>query len=78
MKVGSNQKIYMETCTFCAFMFKIYMKAQKHARFYVFTPFSAYCYRPPITSRAFISHSSSVNIIAPLLIPLQPIALHPP
>ena len=26
---------------FCAFMFKFYMKAQKHACFHVFIPFSA-------------------------------------
>ena len=33
----------METCMFCAFMFKICMKAQKHARFLVkcISPFSA-------------------------------------
>ena len=26
---------------FCAFMFKIYMETQEHARFHVFSPFSA-------------------------------------
>ena len=29
---------------FCAFKFKIYMKAQKRARFHVFSPFSASFY----------------------------------
>ena len=32
----------METCMFCAFMFKIYMKAQKHACFHVFSA-TFYC-----------------------------------
>ena len=33
----------METCN-CAYTLKIYMKAQKHACFHVFSPFSAHLY----------------------------------
>ena len=39
----------MATCMLCAFMFKTYMKTYKHARFHVFTPFSASFYTHYIT-----------------------------
>ena len=36
----------METCMFCALMFKIYTKAQINARFQAFSSFSASFYSP--------------------------------
>ena len=37
---------------FWAFMLKIYMEAQKYARFHVFSPFSASFYPPLLPGRA--------------------------
>ena len=42
-KVG---KFTWKHACFCAFMFKIYKKAQKHTRFHVFSPFRASFYPP--------------------------------
>ena len=43
VEVGTKWRKYMKTC-FCAFMFKICMIAQKHARFHVFSPFGVHFY----------------------------------
>ena len=46
VKVGTTWKFTWKHACFCAVNFKIYTKAQKHARFHVFSPFSAYFYSP--------------------------------
>ena len=38
------EKIHGNTHFFCAYTLKIYMKAQKHACFHVFSPFRAHLY----------------------------------
>ena len=56
----------METCIFCAYSLKIYMKAQKHVCFHVFYPFRAHLY-PPLhlawTDEVHKSHSCMSSVI---------------
>ena len=54
---GEREALYRKfTCSFCTFMFKIYMKVQKHAHFHVFLYLVLF---PPLP----LSHHSSKGSI---------------
>ena len=55
----------LKLACFCVYVIKIYMKAQKHACFHIFSPFSAHLY-PPLHHNGKRSISCTVLYVVSL------------